>query len=80
MKTPRAGVGGPWFVVCAALLVGGLGLEFTTDAAPAFWIGAKPGAAAAIGAGAAVFAVIAANLARLTLARRGEGSDDADRS
>lgn len=79
MKTFRAGAGGPWFVVCVALLAGGIGLEFTTDAAPAFWIAAKPGAAAAIGAGAALFAAIAANVARLVLVRRGEGSDDADR-
>lgn len=80
MKTPRAGASGPWFVVCIAMLAGGLGLEFTSDAVPAFWVGAEPGAAAAIGAGAAVFAVIAANLARFVLARGREGSDDADRS
>ncbi len=80
MKTPRAGAGGPWFVVCVAMLAVGLGLEFTSDSVPVFWVGAEPGAAAAIGAGAAVFAVIAANFARFVLARAREGGEDADRS
>lgn len=80
MKTSRSGAAGPWFVLCLALLAGGIGLEFAADVAPAFWVGAKLGAAAAIGAGAAAFAVISANLARFILAGRGERSDDADRS
>lgn len=79
--SPRAGAGGVWFVICAAMLAAGLGLEFTAEDAPAFWVGAEAGAGAAIGAGAAVFAVIAANLVRYFLARRQkEGLGDADRA
>ncbi len=71
--TPR-GIAGPWFVICLAALGAGLAFEFAVPGQPAFWIGAQAGASAAIGAGAAVFVVIAALLARALLARRGDNA------
>jgi hypothetical protein len=71
---PRGGVAGMWFLICAAVFALGMFLEFRAEDEPAFWVGAEPGAEAAIGAGAGVLAVIAGALARMVLARRrGEG-------
>lgn len=80
MTRSRTGAAGPWFVICAAMLTAGLAFEFTALPEPAFWVVARAGAAAAIGAGAAGFVVIGANLARLLLARRSgaERQGDAD--
>lgn len=73
---------GPWLVICAACLAAGLAFDFSAEHDPAFWIAAEPGAAAAIGAGAAAFSVIAAIVARFVLARRGaaKGGGDAGHS
>ena len=75
----KRGVAGIVFVLSA--LIGGLGfaLEWAHRAQP-FWIGAAPGARAAIGAIAVVLALLAAQLLRLLLARRieEEGRDAGD--
>lgn len=67
----KRGVAGVVFLIAA--LSGGLGLaiELLRGPAPAFWIGAEPGARAAIGAGAAVIVIAAAALARIVLGQRG---------
>jgi hypothetical protein len=73
MKKPAPrGVAGPWFVICLAALGAGLAFEFGAPSQSAFWIGAQAGASAAIGAGAALFVVIASLLARALFARRGD--------
>jgi hypothetical protein len=64
---PRGGVGGTVFLVCFALAVAGLVFDLAFGARPELWIVAQPGAAAAIGVGAAFFAAIAARLAQLVL-------------
>lgn len=67
----RGGAAGPWLVVCLAALAAGAGFDFALDNPAPFWIGVRPGAAAALGAAGACFAVIAAYAARALL-RRGE--------
>lgn len=75
-------------LVGVAVLVGfvaaaiGLAFDFAVRARDNFWMGAEPGGAAALGAGAAVFTVLAARAALLILRRRppapvGEEGDDA---
>ena len=72
-KSPRnAGMGGVLFLCCAAATVAGVAGDFLNAQDTAFWLGAETGGAAAIGAGAAAFAVIAGIAARLLLARRAE--------
>jgi hypothetical protein len=78
---PRGGVAGLWLLFCA--VAGGAGLAFDVVLHPGrgFWIGAEPGARAAIGALVAVFAIASAHLVRLVLSRRasddGKGGRDA---
>lgn len=67
---PRGGAAGPWLVICLAALATGAAFDFGADHPAAFWIGMSPGAAAALGAGAACFAVIAGHAARTLLRRR----------
>lgn len=66
----RGGAAGPWLVVCLAALIAGAAFDFGVDHPAEFWIGMRPGAAAALGAAAACFAVIAGHAARTLLRRR----------
>ncbi|MBL8538016.1 MAG: hypothetical protein JNM59_11490 [Hyphomonadaceae bacterium] len=74
-RAKPGGAVGPLMVVCGAGALAGLALDFMQPAQPAFWIGAAPGGAAALGAAAAVFAVIGARLVAMVLGRGKDGSD-----
>lgn len=73
---PRGGITGLAILFCFTAAAAGLALDFATRAPGGFWVGAQPGAAAAIGFGAALFVVIAARLAQfLFVSRSREGRD-----
>lgn len=69
LAPPRRGIAGLLFLFCCAALAAGLGFDIGLGARSAFWIGAEPGAAAALGAAGAVFALVAAHAGRLLLRR-----------
>jgi len=74
---PRGGIAGVWLVFSIAGAAAGLGLSILSRGPSEFWLGAEPGGGAAIGAGAAVFALLAARVARLALrARDPKGGGD----
>ena len=76
---PRGGVAGLVLLFCFTAAVAGIGFDFAARDPSNFWIGARPNGAAAIGAAAAVFFVVAGHIARLVLGRGDtEGSGDAD--
>lgn len=66
----RKGVAGAAFFVFAIIGAAALGADIALGGANRFWIGAEPGARAAIGAGVALIAALGAHGARLLLARR----------
>jgi hypothetical protein len=66
----QSGLVGVAILFCFVAAAVGLGFDFAVRARGNFWIGAEPGGAAAIGAGAAVFSVLAARAALLILRRR----------
>jgi hypothetical protein len=68
--TPRGGAAA--MLTLFALAAGGAGLGFDLALNPdrGFWIGAEPGARAAIGAAAAMFVIVSGHVGRLLLARR----------
>jgi hypothetical protein len=73
---PRGGIAGLLFVFCIAACAVGLGFDFGLEARSEFWIGARPGAAAALGVGGAVLAVLGGRAAQALLGRvRREGGD-----
>jgi hypothetical protein len=75
---PRGGIAGLVLLFCFTAVVAGLGFDFAGDRY-GFWLGARPGGAAALGAAAAAFCVVAAQVARLLLGRgEAKGSGDAD--
>jgi hypothetical protein len=84
-RTPppaRGGIAGLAFVFCLAAGAAGAGFDLALEPRQVFWLGAQPGAAAAMGAGAAVFAIVSARIARVLLGRPAprtpaEGSRDA---
>jgi hypothetical protein len=61
---------------CALAAIAGLALDFNSEPS-GFWIGARPGGAAAIGAAAALFCFLANQIARLLL-RRGDAKRSGD--
>ncbi|WP_135210766.1 hypothetical protein [Vitreimonas flagellata] len=75
-KTPRApsqgGLLGVATLFCAVAAAAGLAFDFVLRARDGFWIGAQPGGMAALGASAAIFAVLAARGARWLLARKSQ--------
>lgn len=77
-RTPRApsqgGLLGVATLFCGVAAIAGLAFDFALRGPGGFWIGAQPGGAAAIGASAAIFAVLAARVARLILARKTQAS------
>jgi hypothetical protein len=73
---PKSGITGVLLVFCVAAVLTGLGFDFGAGAHTKFWIGDQPGAATAIGVAAAVFAVVAARVARIVLGRA-QGDNDA---
>lgn len=73
---PKSGISGVLLVFCIAAVLAGLGFDFGTGAHTKFWIGDQAGAATAIGVAGAVFAVVAARVARILLGRA-QGGDDA---
>jgi hypothetical protein len=79
----RGGIAGLLLVFCLAALIGGLAVDYLASARGGFWIDAQFGAAAAVGAGAAAFALVSARVTRLLFGRRyeaqrGESSAHAD--
>jgi hypothetical protein len=63
---------------CFTAVAAGLAFDFA-GGGYGFWLGARPGGAAAIGAAAAAFCVAAAQVARLLLGRQdAKGSGNAD--
>lgn len=76
-QTPsQGGLFGVAILFCVAAALAGAGLEFLARGGEGFWIGARPGGAAALGAAAAVFAVICARLARWLLARKAQAPSE----
>jgi len=74
---PRGGISGLVLLFCFTAAAIALGFDLTGDAS-GFWIGARPGGSAALGAAAALFCVVAVRLARMLLGRSAkEGSGDA---
>jgi len=67
---PRGGVAGLALLFCFTAAALGLAFEFGLGAPGGFWIGAQPGAAAIIGAGAAIACALAARLAHLVFGKR----------
>jgi len=63
-------------VFCALAAIAGLALDLSGEPS-GFWIGARPGGAAAIGAAAALFCYLANQLSRLLLRRDAKGNRDA---
>jgi hypothetical protein len=77
--SPRGGIAGAVLIFCLAAAAVGFALDFGAGDASGFWIGARPGGAAAIGALAAIFCVAAARIARIVLGRGdARRSGDAD--
>ncbi len=74
-KSRSGGGAGPLFLFCAAAAVAGTAFDFASGSVAGFWIGAQPGGAAALGAGAAAFAVLAGYAARAFLARPPQQSE-----
>lgn len=78
---PRSSAVGLLLVFCLTALVVGIGFDLGASARVRFWIGDQPGAAAAIGAAAALFTILAALGARAVLGRATEqGKDSTDAS
>lgn len=76
---PRGGVAGLALLFCFTAAAIGLAFDYSAGDAAAFWVGARPGGAAAIGAAGAVFCVAAGRIVGALLGRSGaEGSADAD--
>ncbi len=73
-KTEGGGIGGVLFLCSAAVAAAGITADFLAHDDPAFWLGAQDGGAAAMGAGAAAFAVFSAYVARALLARSAKSS------
>lgn len=71
IKASRRGgaFSGAMLVLCFMACLFGLGFELSATGGGAFWIGARPGAAAVIGAAAAVFCGLAAAVARALFIR-----------
>lgn len=73
-KTPQtpsqSGLLGVAILFCAVAAGAGVAFDFALRGRDGFWLGAQPGGAAALGACAALFAVLAARGARWLLARR----------
>ncbi|ANP44910.1 hypothetical protein [Candidatus Viadribacter manganicus] len=67
---PRSGVTGLLWVFCATALLIGLGFDLGAGARVKFWIGDQPGSAAAVGATAVLFVLLATQAARFALGRR----------
>lgn len=65
---PRGGVAGFMLLCCLTAAAVGIALD-VQGGMSGFWVGAKPGGAAAIGAAAAVFCVVGGRLARMLLGR-----------
>ena len=76
-RNNSGGAAGPLFLVCAAAAAAGTAFDFNLAAASSFWLGAQPGGAAALGALAAAFAVLAGYGARALLERASKDKRDA---
>lgn len=77
--TPRGGAARAVIVLCLIAATAGLSLDFALGENSGFWIGARPGGAAAIGAAAAVFGVVAGRIGQMLLGRGdARRSSDAD--
>jgi len=74
-EPPRGGIAGLLLVFCVAAFLAGLGFDIGANARSGFWIASEPGAAAAFGVAAVVFAAIAARGMRIVLGRRREEGD-----
>jgi hypothetical protein len=77
-KQKNGGPGATIFLFFLAAAGVALALDYSSVGTPGFWIGASSGGAAALGAAAAVFCVIAAHVARLVLVRGAPTKGDGD--
>lgn len=79
LPPPRSGITGLLLVFCVSGLLLGIGFDLGAGARLRFWIGDQPAAAAAVGVAAVLFAIFAAQVARVLVGRRqrDEGSSDA---
>lgn len=68
---PKGGVAGVVLLFCFTAAAVGLGFDLMVRSPGGFWVGAQPGAAAVIGAGAAALCVIAGRLAQILFGKRG---------
>jgi hypothetical protein len=71
-RTPapsRRGIAGLLFLFCCAAVAAGLGFDIGLGARSAYWIGAEPGAAAALGVAGAAFALVAAHAGQMLFRR-----------
>lgn len=73
---PRSGVTGLLWVFCLTALLVGLGFDVFGGARVTFWIADQPGAAAAVGAAAVLFVVLATHAARFALGRRHKTNEE----
>lgn len=78
LPPPRSGITGVLFVFCLAALLLGIGFDLGAGARLRFWIGDQPAAATAVGVVAVLFAIFAAQAARLALRRRGQKDEGGD--
>ncbi|MBC7767733.1 MAG: hypothetical protein H7124_03020 [Phycisphaerales bacterium] len=68
---PRGGIVGLALLLCVTAAGLGLAFDFAMRGPGGFWIGARPGSAAVIGAGAAIVCVIAARIAQVVFGKGG---------
>lgn len=74
---PKGGVAGLALLFCVTAAGAGAAFDFTMRGPGGFWLGDVPGAAAVIGAGAALVCVIAMRAALFLFARKDDGGGDA---
>ncbi len=73
---PRSGVTGLLWVFCLTALIVGLGFDLVGGLRVRFWLADQPGAAAAVGAAAVLFVVLATHAARFALGRRQKADEE----
>lgn len=80
LPPPRSGITGLLLVFCITALLVGVGFDLGAGARLRFWIGDQPAAAMAVGVAAVLFAILAAQVARVALGRRQQKDEAGDAS
>lgn len=80
LPPPRSGITGLLLVFCITALLVGFGFDLGMGARLRFWIGDQPAAATAVGVAAVLFAILAAQTARVVLGKRRQKDEAADAS